>query len=298
MKLGIWSNSEDATTNYICEKKPDWLDIIRFDSDIPFPITIGKRSGLLLSDIDILWHRRPFENAYILDTIGDKIAFSESEEALWNYLMQIPKYKWLNFPTINWMADKKISQLIHAEECGLVTPEWILTNNENEAREFLGKYSWNCIIKPVNCGYFINENKVYHIYTNETIAERVDLSLISKCPTYFQTKISKQYDVRSVYLNGKAIYIGIYGGLLDVRRNEMKGVQYKLIIPPKQICESYERLMLREELNFCTSDFIVTEDNKWIFLENNPNGQWVWMDECLNGAIVDFFYNNLRLTHE
>lgn len=298
MKLGVWSNSEDATVNYICEKKPDWLDIVRFNSDIPFPITIGKGSALPLSDIDVLWHRRPFENAYISDTVGDKVAFSEIEESLWNYLMQIPKYKWLNFPTLNWVADKKINQLIHAEECGLITPEWILTNNEKEARSFLHKYNWKCIIKPVNCGYFINNDKVYHVYTNETSAENLNLSIISNCPTYFQTKIAKQYDVRSVYLNGKTIYIGIYGGPLDVRRNEMKGVQYKLVKPPEQVDSSYKRLMLREELNFCTSDFIVTSENQWVFLENNPNGQWVWMDEYLNGAIIDFFYNNLRQVHE
>lgn len=293
MKLGIWTNSEDTTVDYVCSKKPENVEIIRFNSDEQFSIDISKNRFSQLNEIDVLWHRRPFENAYISDSIEDKIAFSEKEESLWNYLMLIPKEKWLNFPTLNWIADKKIEQLLLADDCGLSTPDWILSNEQKSAEAFLQKYDWNCIIKPINCGYFLSNNSVYHIYTNATSKDNIELSVISKCPTYFQSKINKLYDVRSIYLNGKSIFIGLFGGELDVRRNEMKGVHYKFVEPPTNIIDSYNKMMIKNNLNFCTSDFIVSIENEWIFLENNPNGQWVWMDEALDGSIVNFFFNNL-----
>lgn len=296
MNLAVWTNSQDATVDYVCSKKPNSVEIIRFNSDIDFPITISKNSNSNLDKVDVVWHRRPFENAFISDSIEDKIAFSEKEESLWNYLLQVPKEKWLNFPTLNWIADKKIEQLIMANDCGLSTPDWVLTNNQEAAMDFLRKYDWNCILKPINCGYFVSNNEVYHIYTNETSKENIDLSLISKCPTYFQNKINKSIDVRTLYLNGKTIFIGISGGKLDVRRNEMKGVKYSIVDPPQNIIVAYQKMMLLNGLKFCTSDFVVSGDNQWLFLENNPNGQWVWMDEFLGGAMVDFFFENLRGT--
>jgi hypothetical protein len=299
MKLAIWTNSEDATVNYVCSKKPDWVEIIRFNSDEFFPLNVSKTysTNLKNNNIDIIWHRRPFENAVIPDNMQEKILFSEKEEALWNLLLQIPKEKWINFPTNNWLADKKILQLVNANKCGLETPDWILTNNFQIAESFLNSHDWGCIIKPVNCGYFFHENNVYHIYTNDTDKNKIDLNSISNCPTYFQSKITKSYDVRTIYINGKTLFIGLYGGGLDVRRNEMKGITYKLVEPPSNVIIGYEKLMQLSNLRFCTSDFLVTTDDNWVFLENNANGQWVWMDEYLNGKIIDFFYNNIGVQH-
>jgi hypothetical protein len=187
MKLAIWTNTEDVTADYVCSKKPSWVDIIRFNSDEIFPISISKDICGSLNEIDIIWHRRPFENAVIPDDIEGKILFSEKEEALWNLLLQIPQDRWINFPTNNWLADKKILQLIQARNCGLEIPDWVLTNNLQDAKTFLEKYNWECIIKPINCGYFFHENDVYHVYTNKTEKDKIDLASIPNCPTYFQS---------------------------------------------------------------------------------------------------------------
>ena len=34
-------------------------------------------------------------------------------------------------------------------------------------------------------------------------------------------------------------------------------------------------------LVFGAFDYIVTPQNEWIFLELNPNGQWLWLEEAL-----------------
>lgn len=35
-------------------------------------------------------------------------------------------------------------------------------------------------------------------------------------------------------------------------------------------------------LSFGAFDYIVTLDDEWIFLEINPNGQWLWLEQSLD----------------
>ncbi len=74
----------------------------------------------------------------------------------------------------------------------------------------------------------------------------------------------------------------------------MSTIKYEIISAPKHVVEAYHLMMRRSELRFCTSDFVVTAAGEWYFLENNPNGQWVWMDDDLGGGVSNFFFNNVR----
>ena len=40
-------------------------------------------------------------------------------------------------------------------------------------------------------------------------------------------------------------------------------------------------------------DFIVTPEDKWVFLEVNPNGQWLWLEQSLNLDISKKILDNL-----
>jgi hypothetical protein len=294
MKLGIWTNSQDATVDHICQRAPHWLEILRFNSDQRFDLTISNRTDVTLEELDLFWHRRPFENSDNPSSLSERIVASENEEALWNYVMQVPPQKWMNFPIRNWISDKKTHQLRLAEFCGLSTPDWIVTNVLDRAKTFLEDHRWDCILKPINSGYFVDGDSVYHIYTNPTNVEKINLTLIKDCPTLLQKRITKQFDVRSVHVNGATLFIALHGGDLDVRRDEMSTIKYEIIPAPNKVIEAYDLMMRRSELRFCTSDFVVTAAEEWFFLENNPNGQWVWMDEDLGGEVSNFFFNNVR----
>ena len=43
--------------------------------------------------------------------------------------------------------------------------------------------------------------------------------------------------------------------------------------------------MDRLELNFAAIDLIETPDGEHVFLEVNPNGQWLWLDDMLKLGI-------------
>jgi hypothetical protein len=46
------------------------------------------------------------------------------------------------------------------------------------------------------------------------------------------------------------------------------------------------RLMERLELNFASLDMIVTPDGEFVFLELNPNGQWLWLESEVGLPLV------------
>jgi glutathione synthase/RimK-type ligase-like ATP-grasp enzyme len=77
---------------------------------------------------------------------------------------------------------------------------------------------------------------------------------------------------------------------LDFRHNTADCPHEPFLLPPKieQMClEIVRRLGLR----MGNIDMIVTPDEKFIFLEINPNGQWVWIERMVGfplcQALVD-----------
>jgi D-alanine-D-alanine ligase-like ATP-grasp enzyme len=44
-------------------------------------------------------------------------------------------------------------------------------------------------------------------------------------------------------------------------------------------------LMSRLSLAYGAIDLVLTPDGRYIFLEINPNGQWLWIDEMLSLGI-------------
>jgi hypothetical protein len=45
------------------------------------------------------------------------------------------------------------------------------------------------------------------------------------------------------------------------------------------VAAGLERLHSEFGLVYSASDFAITPDGEWVFLEMNPNGQWGWLEE-------------------
>jgi len=45
-------------------------------------------------------------------------------------------------------------------------------------------------------------------------------------------------------------------------------------------------LMRRLELRFGALDFVVTPDDRWLFLEINSNGQWAWIEDATGQPVA------------
>ena len=57
--------------------------------------------------------------------------------------------------------------------------------------------------------------------------------------------------------------------------------KYTVIKCPEEIEDFCIQMLIDFQLEFGAFDFIVTNDNQWYFLEVNPNGQWLWLENIL-----------------
>ena len=58
----------------------------------------------------------------------------------------------------------------------------------------------------------------------------------------------------------------------------------------RQFCLAF---LQRMKLNFGCFDFIVTPEVEYVFLECNPNGQWLWIEMETGYDISKIMANNL-----
>jgi glutathione synthase/RimK-type ligase-like ATP-grasp enzyme len=60
---------------------------------------------------------------------------------------------------------------------------------------------------------------------------------------------------------------------------------------PDEISKKVINLVHRLGLNFGAIDIILTPDQRYVFLEVNPNGQWGWVEDLtglpISDAIID-----------
>jgi len=43
----------------------------------------------------------------------------------------------------------------------------------------------------------------------------------------------------------------------------------------------------RQGTGFAAIDLVLTPDNRYVFLESNPNGEWLWIEDALGYPISD-----------
>ena len=71
-------------------------------------------------------------------------------------------------------------------------------------------------------------------------------------------------------------------------RKDWRGGEYQLepFSLPEQVEESILRLMDSFGINFASLDMILTPEGEFVFLELNPNGQWLWLEHELGLPLV------------
>ncbi len=311
------TNSEDATSDYLeTYLKDAQLDVVRFNTDVDLYSTDftfsneGQKVSWLSAslqpcEISSVIFRRPkaFKPAVDGSRFHRSHAADEWAEAWEGFLAQIPLRKWINHPSRNFSSSHKIDQLIKASYSGFRIPESLVTNNQQKALEFFHAQTNGVVIKPLASGFIerTDPTKDTVIYTVELDEKSLPLlQNLKTCPVLFQEKIRKYLDVRVTVLDDKIVAIGLKGldrdgtQRLDIRRNNMIGVEYIPLTVPDRIQDAIYGIMMQYELRFAALDFAIDDQGEWVFFEVNPNGQWAWLDLEGAASIATIFVNSLR----
>jgi glutathione synthase/RimK-type ligase-like ATP-grasp enzyme len=297
----ILTNSTDATADYLCERLARAeVAYCRFDIDTALnTIRIALSSdGLRLSwsghtveatSIGSVVYRRPkpFTPPVAGDSSQQAHASDEWAEALEGFLAHVPPSKWINYPPRNFIASHKVEQLTRARACGLCVPEWVVTNDAEEAMRFLIAHGPELVAKPLASGYIERSDPVDDtlIYTQSINASHEHLfDRLAGCPVLFQARVNKATDVRVIVVDSHVTAVSLTATdptgsqRLDIRRDNMRDVRYASVSVPSHVASGVRALMNGYGLRFAAIDFAIDSEGRWAFFEVNPNGQWAWLD--------------------
>jgi glutathione synthase/RimK-type ligase-like ATP-grasp enzyme len=201
-------------------------------------------------------------------------------------------------PEISFISTQnKFTQLAIASQLGLVGPATLVTNNPGAARDFAARHT-NVALKSV-AGYGSKiPGGFYAAYTalvTPEILERFDA--IRFAPVCLQEYVPKAYELRITVVGENIFPCRI--GSQETERTRIDWRRYDASTPHSvhQIHDGLKKsllaMMKHFAVRFASFDFIVTPDNREMFLEMNPASQYLWIEQLTGMPITDAILDEL-----
>jgi glutathione synthase/RimK-type ligase-like ATP-grasp enzyme len=266
--------------------------------------TIATRKRTIqLDEVRSIWWRRPgpptlpseltdYERGFVRDEVREGLT------GLWESIEH--ECFWVSFPAAIKKAEHKMSQLSLATRLGLQVPQTLVSNDPDRVRSFYERCHQEMIYKTLystvpNPQFYVSAQgmseqirsgfpKAQFVYTTRIGEEQLALlETIRTAPGIFQEYIPKQVELRATVIGDELFTAELHSQLHEETRTDFRHYEVETpILPhtlPAEIAEQCLALTRASGLNYSTSDFILTPDGRYVFLEMNPNGQSFWVQD-------------------
>ena len=202
-------------------------------------------------------------------------------------------------------AESKMLQLAVAKSIGAKVPDTCYANYKSAFENLCSRHEMLSLKTINNDSIFVEGEKEYVFYSQK--CKSADLmkqapEAFSQTACYLQNYIDKKYELRITVCCNDIVACKIDSqiqgettGKIDWRQGYDYNLRQEIVEIPdsvKDLCLSYLKKM---KLNFGCFDFIVTPDDEYIFLECNPNGQWLWIELETGFDISEIVARNLSV---
>jgi glutathione synthase/RimK-type ligase-like ATP-grasp enzyme len=259
-----------------------------------------RRNGrsIDIEKIGSIWWRRPQspEMAPELSEREQKFAREEIAHAMRGIWATRDCY-WVSYPHCLRLADLKPLQLQRAVEYGFEIPRTLITNNPEEVLAFYEECHHQMIYKVLTDPSLEQSSESFESTidpnsipkaTYTTLITREQLSFIETVKTslcLFQEYIPKQYELRVTVIGDELFAAEIHSQAhertsIDWRHYDVS-IPYRKATLPVDVVERCMAFVKSYQLNFSTMDLIVTPDGRYVFIENNPNGQFLFVQQAV-----------------
>lgn len=185
-------------------------------------------------------------------------------------------------------SSSKMLQLSIAHQLGMRIPNTCFSN-EKEPIAHLAEQHKCLSLKPIsNSSVFLNGEEEYVFYSQKAMSK--DLlqqpeEAFTQTVSFVQNYVEKAYELRITVINQDVIACKIDSqiqdddkGKIDWRQGYDYNLKHEIVELPENIRQFCLAFLQRMKLNFGCFDFIVTPEGEYVFLECNPNGQWLWIE--------------------
>lgn len=250
-----------------------------------------------------IWYRRPKKPKANKDLIHKHflpLAEEEMHYFLENFY-RISDCKILPHPSYNREADHKLVQLKIAKSIGFKTPFTAITNTIDWRNYVPDNIEYFCI-KSIRAYHWLDEEGI-EFSLNSSKVHRRDLVKYTKdfilCPTLLQEYVEKRYEWRITVIDGQIFPCRlnsqvVKGAEVDWRIVDVSKIPHEIVDIPVDLSSKIMEYLNCFNLKFGAFDFIENKKGEFIFLECNPNGQWLWIEHMtkakISNAIADFLF--------
>jgi glutathione synthase/RimK-type ligase-like ATP-grasp enzyme len=255
--------------------------VIRLDSNgqREFALTFPDGQRVPMSGVTAVWWRRP-QAFGVPPTVTDPshwhFAMSEAATAFQG-MWQASSALWVNNVMRDAAAAHKSWQLALAKEIGLSIPETLMTNSPDEAREFWARFPGEVVYKGFMATlYAWRETRILKP-EEESLVDNVRLA-----PVIFQRYVPAVVDLRITAIGTQLLAAEAHSQQgeypVDVRVN--RNIVYKPHTLPPDIERRLLALMRRLGLEYGAIDMRLTPGGEYVFLEVNPAGQFLYVEQA------------------
>ncbi len=246
--------------------------------------------------ISAAWFRRPYAATKPAIDGAVQVSLDSERKLIQSYLWNsIPSNLWLNSPENITLSSSKLTQLRVAQEIGFIIPKTLITNQPTSIHRHLGAKIICKACQPIlfDGDKFKQVNTTLFDNTTESIPPT-----INPYPAIWQSAIPKAKEWRITIVGKRSFDVAIYTtkeAKDDWRQHQHDSTKVKFKpekFPQntKSLCYKYLR---KYNLNFGAFDFIQTPDGQIVFLECNPNGQYMWLEQELGLPISEAIADEL-----
>jgi glutathione synthase/RimK-type ligase-like ATP-grasp enzyme len=293
----VVSNPQDTHAAYVLEQLREMgepaclLDLshfpggLRLTADIDgsaFASRLTLESGKVVNLMDVrsIWWRRPQPVTIPPVVRRDShrgFAHQESVEALAGLWQAVDVY-WMNHPTRDEVAGRKLNQLKVARACGMRVPRTCITNDPAAAHAFIEREGMGRVI----CKAFSATYSEWRETRLVSAAEVSHLASVSVAPVIFQEYIEADVDLRITIVGDQ-----VFPAAIKSQRSRYK-VDFRMDMTPVEIVEDrlpsdvvagLRALMEHYGLQYGAIDMRRTPAGEHVFLEINPAGQFLFIEE-------------------
>jgi glutathione synthase/RimK-type ligase-like ATP-grasp enzyme len=241
-----------------------------------------KVSSQNLDELSVIWLRH-FDTTSITSPAEDAIVESFIR-AEWGSMVQslsslLTSPLWINHPQAIGRLDR-ISQLKFARLIGLPTPETLVSNDLDSIRSFLRSTSGKLVAKVLGSHFLELKPGVLHGVFPRIITESnlESLSGANLVPCIYQEYIPHMQEVRVTIAGRKVAAVAVTkaepASLWECPK-EVFVQEYDL---PSEILEKLINFMGLTDLEYGAFDLLLDDEGKYVFLEVNPTGDWVYFE--------------------
>ena len=255
---------------------------------------VESGEALRLRDVGAVWMRKRASYRYLSDGLGahEKAhADAETDHMLLGLLRSLD-CRWMSHPDAVRGSHWKPEQLRRAARMGFAVPASLMTNVRAEVDRFSATAEHGIVFKVLSSML----DAAVAVGPEEELARGVPTTLIgpeheemldsvAELPCFFQHYVPKRHELR-VTVIGESVYAARIHSQDDPRTTtDWRDMSAEIRYESETLAPEVERRCLdfvhSYGLTFGAIDLVVTPSGEHVFLENNPVGQFLFVEQLV-----------------